>query len=103
MTTPRAWSQPNTSSISATITDTTQINVEANANAVQTETASVGQLVTTEQVKSIQLNGRNPFYLSQLEPGVMRNASISSFSFGLDNSVYINGSRSQENLMTLDG
>lgn len=82
---------------------TTTVNVEANANAVQTETASVGQLVTTEQVKSIQLNGRNPFYLSQLEPGVMRNASISSFSFGLDNSVYINGSRSQENLMTLDG
>lgn len=81
----------------------TTVNVEANANAVQTETASVGQLVTAEQVRSIQLNGRNPFYLSQLEPGVMRQAAMSSFSFSLDNSVYINGSRSEENLMTLDG
>lgn len=81
----------------------TTINVVANANPLQTETASVGQLVTREQVRSIQLNGRNPFYLSQLEPGVMRNASISSFSFSLDNTIYINGSRSEENLMTLDG
>jgi Carboxypeptidase regulatory-like domain/TonB-dependent Receptor Plug Domain len=81
----------------------TTVNVEADANTVQTETASVGQLVTAEQVKSLQLNGRNPFYLSQLEPGVMRNAAISSFSFSLDNTVYINGSRSEENLMTLDG
>lgn len=42
----------------------TSITVEAGANAVQTESASVGQLVTQEQVKSIQLNGRNPLYLS---------------------------------------
>jgi hypothetical protein len=46
----------------------TEINVEAGANAIQTESASVGQLVTQDQVKSIQLNGRNPLYLSQLEP-----------------------------------
>jgi hypothetical protein len=81
----------------------TVVNVESDANAVQTESASVGQLVTEEQVKSIQLNGRNPFYLSQLEPGVMRNNAMSAFSFSLDNTVYINGSRSEENLMTLDG
>jgi hypothetical protein len=82
---------------------TTTVKVEANGPGVQTETSSVGQLVTSEQVKSIQLNGRNPFYLSQLEPGVMRNASMSSFSFSLDNTAYINGSRSEENILTLDG
>ena len=81
----------------------TSVTVEANANSVQTESAVVGQLVTQEQVKSIQLNGRNPLYLSQLEPGVVRNASMASFAFGLDNSVNIGGSRSQENIITLDG
>jgi hypothetical protein len=87
-----------------TVGDTNSVvNVDSDANAIQTESASVGQLVTEEQVKSIQLNGRNPFYLSQLEPGVMRNNSMSAFNFSLDNTVYINGSRSEENLMTLDG
>ncbi len=79
------------------------VTVEAAANAVQTESAVVGQLVTQEQVKSIQLNGRNPLYLSQLEPGVVRNASMASFAFGLDNGLNIGGARSQESLITIDG
>ena len=82
---------------------TTTVTVQANANRLQTESASVGQLVTAEQVKSIQLNGRNPMYLSQLEPGVTRNAPMSSFNFSLDNTLYVNGSRSQENLLAWDG
>ena len=79
------------------------VTVEASANAIQTESAVVGQLVTQEQVRSIQLNGRNPLYLSQLEPGVVRNASMASFAFGLDNGVNIGGARSQESLITIDG
>ena len=79
------------------------VTVEANANAVQTESAAVGQLVTQEQVKSIQLNGRNPLYLSQMEPGVVRNASMAAFSFGLDNGINVSGARSQESIITLDG
>ncbi|HZD76380.1 MAG TPA: carboxypeptidase regulatory-like domain-containing protein, partial [Acidobacteriaceae bacterium] len=81
----------------------TTVTVQANANRLQTESAAVGQLVTAEQVKSIQLNGRNPLYLSQLEPGVTRNAPISSFNFSLDNTLYVNGSRSQENILAFDG
>ncbi|WP_263409622.1 TonB-dependent receptor [Terriglobus tenax] len=79
------------------------VTVEAGANAVQTESGSVGQLITEEQVKSIQLNGRNPLYLSQLEPGVVRNNSMAAFSFGLDNGINVNGARSQESLITFDG
>ncbi len=82
---------------------TESVTVEAGANILQTESAVVGQLVTQEQVKSIQLNGRNPLYLSQLEPGVTRNASMASFSFGLDNGINIGGARSSESLITLDG
>ena len=57
----------------------TEVNVVAGANTVQTESGSVGQLITQEQVKSIQLNGRNPMYLSQLEPGVVRTQPMASF------------------------
>ncbi len=62
----------------------TTITVQADANTLQTESAAVGQLVTSEQVNTIQLNGRNPIYLSQLEPGVARNAPLSSFNFSPD-------------------
>lgn len=82
----------------------TNITVQADANVLQTESASVGQLVTSEQVKSIQLNGRNPIYLSQLEPGVNRNAPLSSFNFSPDFSgPVVNGARAAESLITLDG
>jgi hypothetical protein len=83
--------------------ESTSVTVQANANALQTESATVGQLVTQTQVKSIQLNGRNPQYLAQLEPGVARNSSISSFNFGPDNSFYVDGARSEDTLTTLDG
>ncbi len=79
------------------------VTVEASANTVQTESAVVGQLVTQEQVKSIQLNGRNPLYLAQLEPGVVRNAPMANFNFGLDNGLNIGGARATESLITLDG
>ena len=79
------------------------VTVQAGVDSVQTESAVVGQLVTQEQVRSIQLNGRNPLYLSQLEPGVVRNAAIASFAFGLDNGLNIGGARSQESLITIDG
>lgn len=81
----------------------TEITVDAGANALQTESASVGQLITQEQVKSIQLNGRNPIYLSQMEPGVVRGNSMAAFSFGLDNGININGARSTDSIITFDG
>ncbi len=81
----------------------TEVNVEAGVNTVQTESGAVGQLITQEQVKDIQLNGRNPLYLSQLEPGVVRGQSMAAFAFALDNGINVNGARSQESLLTLDG
>ncbi|MCU1321395.1 MAG: TonB-dependent receptor plug [Acidobacteriaceae bacterium] len=82
---------------------TSNVTVQAEANTVQTESGSVGQLITQEQVKNIQLNGRNPLYLSQLEPGVVRGNSMAAFSFGLDNGINVNGARSQESVITYDG
>lgn len=81
----------------------TSVVVEASNNTIQTESAVLGQLVTQEQVKSIQLNGRNPLFLAQMEPGVNRGSPMSGFSYGLSNDLNIGGSRSQESLITLDG
>jgi hypothetical protein len=81
----------------------TRVTVQAGVNAIQTESASVGQLVTQEQVKNIQLNGRNPLYLSQLEPGVVRGNSMAAFAFGLDNNINVNGARNEESIITFDG
>jgi hypothetical protein len=80
-----------------------EVNVEAGANVVQTESGAVGQLITQQQVKDIQLNGRNPIYLAQMEPGVVRSNSMAAFSFGLDNGINVNGARSQESVITFDG
>ncbi|WP_035350958.1 TonB-dependent receptor [Edaphobacter aggregans] len=90
--------------ISMKVGDTaTSITVEAGAITVQTESGSVGQLITQEQVKTIQLNGRNPLYLAQMEPGVVRNNSMAALGFGLDNPLNVNGARSQESMQTFDG
>src|SRR6266567_1065602 len=90
--------------ISMKVGDTnTEVTVEAGVNAIQTESAAVGQLVTQEQVKNIQLNVRNPLYLAQMEPGVVRSNSMAALGFGLDNPFNVNGARSQESLQTFDG
>ncbi len=83
---------------------TTNVTVQADVNSLQTESASVGQLVTSDQVKGIALNGLNPIYLSQLEPGVTRNSPLTSFNFTPDfGGPQISGARNDEISITLDG
>jgi hypothetical protein len=82
---------------------TATVTVQAEVNTVQTESAASGQLITEQQVKSVQLNGRNPFYLALMQPGVVRFAPMASINFGLDSSMNIGGSRSVELIVTLDG
>lgn len=79
------------------------VNVVADAVQLQSETATVGKLVTTNEVKNIPLNGRNPLFLALLKPGVS-GGNIGGFSFGLSTGgLTINGSRTQDNLITFDG
>lgn len=94
-----------TVNIELQVGDMTQtVDVVADAAAVQSESATVGKLVSREQIAALQLNGRNPIYLAQLQPGVRRGSSISNFNFGLDSGGFnINGSRSEDNLITFDG
>ncbi len=82
---------------------TETVTVTASAAAVQTESSTVGKLVDINQVEKLQLNGRNPLFLALLKPGVAGGA-LGGFSFGLTSGGFnINGSRSQDNLITFDG
>lgn len=80
------------------------VEVAAQLNTVQSDTAAVGRTVTREQIENLQLNGRDPNVLAQLMPGVVRPGSISSFTFGIQNYQFnINGSHERENTFTIDG
>ncbi len=82
---------------------TETVTIEASTTSVQTESATVGKLVETKQVEYLQLNGRNPLFLSQLKPGVQGGA-LGGNSFGLTTGgLNINGGRTQGALITYDG
>lgn len=80
------------------------VEVEASAAMLQTDTAVVGRSIETQQIESLMLNGRNAIRLALLKAGVTSGSTMASFGFGLTDGGYsINGSRSQDNLITMDG
>ena len=82
---------------------TETVEVTASPQQVQSESAAVQKLITTQQIESLELNGRNPVLLAQLQPGV-RGGALAGLNFGLTQGPSnINGSRNQENLITFDG
>jgi hypothetical protein len=82
---------------------TETVEVTATVSAIQTETSTLGKLVEGKQLSDLQLNGRNPVFLALLKPGV-RGGSLAGFSFDLTSGGFnINGSRSQDNLISYDG
>ncbi len=81
---------------------TETVEVVAEVAQVQSETATVGRLVESTQIQNMVLNGRNPLFLAMLKPGVRR--GFLGFSYGLDSGGFsINGSRTQDNIITYDG
>jgi hypothetical protein len=80
------------------------VNVEASSAMVQADTAQVGRTVEARQISDLTLNGRNPLYLPLVVAGVS-GPSISTFDpDGLGNGSYsINGGRTDENGITVDG
>jgi len=83
---------------------TETIEVTATVTALQTETGALGKLVEGRQIQDIQLNGRNPVLLALLKPGVRSGTLLSGFNFAMTTAgLNINGSRTQDNLITHDG
>jgi len=82
---------------------TESVSVVAEAPAIQSESATVGRVITTKEVQDTPLNGRNPLFLALLKPGVSGGA-LAQFSFDLSTGgLNINGGRTQDNLITFDG
>src|SRR6266851_2254966 len=83
------------------------VTVVAEATPLQTNTGQVAKTIESKQIQDLMLNGRNPINLALLKPGVRGGAGGSFNSFqpdSLSNGGFnINGSRSDENLITVDG
>jgi hypothetical protein len=82
---------------------TQTVQVAASVATLQTESATVQELITRQQIDSLELNGRNPVGLAALVPGA-RSGTLSSLNFNLSQGpANFNGSRNPENLITFDG
>jgi hypothetical protein len=63
------------------------VTVQANAIQVQTDSASLGEIVDGQQVRELPLNGRNFVELTQLQPGVSAANGFTNTGKGLNGGV----------------
>src|SRR3984957_17479724 len=91
---------------------TTSVEVSASEVAVQTTNPTLGQVITSEQVAELPLNGRDFVQLATLTPGVTQETNPSSFFNGGPSSevsargtysLSVGGSRAQSTDWLLDG
>jgi hypothetical protein len=90
----------------------TQVEVSATEVAIETANASLGQVITSEEVAELPLNGRNFVQLATLTPGTTAETSPVSFFNGSASSeastrgafsLSVGGSRAQSTDWMLDG
>ncbi len=83
---------------------TETVEVVASAQVLQTESGAVGKDVTRSQIDGLELNGRDPSIHGFAIPGMRSGSTLGDFSFSLTNGGYsVNGARSQETTITIDG
>src|SRR5262245_58319521 len=84
-----------------------EVTVMAEATPLQANTGQVAKTIENKQIQDLMVNGRNPINLALLKPGVRGGAGGSLNSFQPDSisdgGFNINGSRGDENLVTIDG
>src|SRR5712664_909914 len=83
---------------------TQSVEVNASSVRIQTESAQVSRTVESRQIQDLTLNGRNPIFLALLKPGVT-GGSIGTFAPDdvTNGGFSINGGRSDEYVVTVDG
>jgi hypothetical protein len=81
------------------------VEVTETATALQTESSAVQSEVTGKQVLDQELNGRNPIYMAQMLPGVRGGSTLGDFNFSSTGgqSWQVNGTRTQDTIITFDG
>jgi Carboxypeptidase regulatory-like domain len=83
------------------------VTIVAEATPIQGNTGQVAKTIESKQIQDLMINGRNPINLALLKPGVRGGAGGSLNSFQPDSlssgGFNINGSRSDENNITVDG
>lgn len=83
---------------------TETVNVRESATSIDTESASVGQVVSQRQVSQLPLNGRNFLQLLFLGAGAVETSGEQGgMRQGAGNAISINGSRPTSNNYMLDG
>lgn len=81
------------------------VNITADNIQIETQSGTVGEVVSGEQVRELPLNGRSFVQLTQLQPGVAPANNFDSKSKGLFGGVdfSVNGNSGQSNLFLTDG
>ena len=82
------------------------VEVTAESPVLQTETATVGEVISAQTMQSLPLNGRNPNQLALLLPGAITpnpDTFTTARNSGGGGRPYINGNREQTNNFLLDG
>lgn len=81
------------------------VEVSSTAEVLQTESGSVQAEVTGHQIQDLELNGRSPIYATQFLPGVRSSGTLGDFNgVGLSGNPFsINGARTPDTLVTVDG
>jgi hypothetical protein len=84
---------------------TETVEVTGTAEVLQTESGSVQSVVSGQQIDKLELNGRSPIYSAQFLPGVRSSGTLGDFNgLGLSGNPFsINGARSWDTLVTVDG
>jgi hypothetical protein len=80
--------------------------VNSLVSALQTETATRGQTISSEMLENIPTMGRNPFQLAWSAPGIVKTGSfryLRAFDIGGTSGFSVNGGKNQENEVLLDG
>ena len=84
---------------------TQEVTVTGNLPKVQTESAVVSSVVTSQQIQNLDLNGRNWVSLATLVPGAAPDNGLNTQSVGVNgnNSISFNGNRMQYANWEIDG
>jgi hypothetical protein len=88
------------------VSSTQTVNVTAEAPLIDQTNASVQQVITTEQVAELPIDGRNPILLTQLSLGVLPTSNYypsQAGAFGAGNGWSIGGTPQQTSEVLFDG